>query len=71
MKMNDYPVSVIVTLSELNDLIDACKIARNEATIQDCPLCAKLYSELCTKLQLQHHELSRQAVCADPIRGDR
>lgn len=70
MKMNDYPVSVSVTLSELVDLIDACKIAHNEAVVQDCPLCAKLYTDLCTKLQLQHHEIT-QAVFNDPVRGDR
>lgn len=71
MKMNDYPVTVSVTLSELVDLIDACKIARNEAVVQECPLCAKLYTDLYTKLQLQHHELTQQAVHIDPVRGDR
>lgn len=71
MKLNDYPVSVSVTLSELVDLIDACKIARNEAIVQNCPLCAKLYAELCTKLQLHHHEITQQTVHIDPVRGDR
>lgn len=71
MKIKDYQVTVSVTLSELVDLIDACKIAHNEAVVQNCPLCAKLYTELCTKLQLQHHEITQQTVHIDPERGDR
>lgn len=77
MKMYDPVCKISVTLSELVDLIDACKITHNDAVENNCPLCAKLYAELCMKLQRQNAEIRRQIDLADmglnddPERGDR